>query len=79
MTKAQMIEKVNEIQELTELLTELKAEISSLEARSNEIDEEMSREEVFTDVGKVTSLSKEKAALTTQLEVLYNEWSELAE
>ena len=39
----------------------------------------MSREEVFTDVGKVTSLSKEKAALTTQLEVLYDEWSELAE
>ncbi|HCI84667.1 MAG TPA: ABC transporter [Lachnospiraceae bacterium] len=60
-------------------LKKLEAEISGLEARSNEIDEEMSREEVFTDVGKVTSLSKEKAALTTQLEVLYNEWSELAE
>ena len=43
-------------------LKKLEAEISGLEARSNEIDEEMSREEVFTDVGKVTSLSKEKAA-----------------
>ena len=31
-------------------LKKLEAEISGLEARSNEIDEEMSREEVFTDV-----------------------------
>ena len=43
MTKAQMIEKVNEIQELTELLTELKAEISSLE---DEIKAEMNAQAV---------------------------------
>lgn len=43
MTKAQIIEKVNEIQELTELLTELKAEISSLE---DEIKAEMNAQAV---------------------------------
>lgn len=60
-------------------LKKVEAEISELEKRDREIDEELTREEVFTKVDRVTELSKEKQAIAEKLEGLYDEWSELAE
>lgn len=60
-------------------LKKLEATISELESRSTEIDQELTREEVFTDIAKVTDLSKEKADIAEKLEGLYDQWSELAE
>lgn len=60
-------------------LKKVEDEIASLEGRDAEIDEEMSREEVFSDVTRVTELSKEKAGIAEKLEGLYDEWSSLAD
>lgn len=53
--------------------------IAKLEERDSQIDELMTKEEIFTDVGKCTELSKEKASIAEELEVLYERWAELAE
>lgn len=53
--------------------------IAKLEERDAQIDELMTKEEIFTDVGKCTELSKEKASIAEELEVLYERWAELAE
>ncbi|MDO4321625.1 MAG: ABC-F family ATP-binding cassette domain-containing protein [Lachnospiraceae bacterium] len=53
--------------------------ITALEERSSEIDDLMSREEIFTDVAKCMELSKEKADLLEELDVLYEKWTELSE
>lgn len=53
--------------------------ITKLEERDAQIDELMTKEEIFTDVGKCTELSKEKAAIAEELEALYEKWGELAE
>lgn len=60
-------------------LKKLEDEIASLEQRDALIDEEMAKEEVFTDVAKVTDLSREKDEISKKLEVLYDEWSSLEE
>ena len=52
--------------------------ITALEERSNEIDELMTHEEIFTDVSRCIELTKEKAALTEELEILYELWEELS-
>lgn len=52
--------------------------IEALEARDKEIDEQMTREEVFTDVQKCIELGQEKAELAQELEALYEKWEELS-
>ena len=53
--------------------------IHELEVRDSEIDELMTREEVFTDVAKCMELNNEKTAVTEELETLYEIWETLAE
>ena len=53
--------------------------ISVLEERDQEIDELMSREEIFTNSVKCQELSVEKANILEELEKLYELWEELAE
>lgn len=53
--------------------------IAALEERSSEIDALMTREEIFTDVAKCMELSKEKAAVTEELDGLYEVWEKLSE
>lgn len=51
--------------------------ITALETRSQEIDELMTREEVYTDVAKCLELSREKEDVSVELEKLYVRWEEL--
>ena len=60
-------------------LRKVEDEIAALEGRDAEIDEDMGKEEVFTDVARVTELSKEKEEIAGRLERLYDEWSSLAD
>ncbi|MBP3874019.1 MAG: ABC-F family ATP-binding cassette domain-containing protein [Lachnospiraceae bacterium] len=60
-------------------LRETEDEIASLEERGSIIDDQLSREEIFTDIGKVTELTTEKADIEKRLEALYDEWASLAE
>ena len=53
--------------------------ISELEDRDGEIDALMVQEEIFTNSVKCQELAKEKAAITEELEGLYEKWEELAE
>ncbi len=53
--------------------------ISSLEARSSEIDGLMTQEDIYTNSVKCQELAKEKADIETALEGLYEAWEELAE
>lgn len=54
-------------------------EISSLEARNEEIDDLLTKEEVYTDVPKLMELNKERKEIETRLEELLHLWEELAE
>ena len=49
-------------------LKKVENEITKLEARSSEIDERMTKEEVYTDVAECTKLSREKADLQEKIE-----------
>ena len=60
-------------------LKRVETRIEELETRDKEIDDLLTREEIFTDVAKVTELSKEKEALQNELESLYEEWETLSE
>jgi len=60
-------------------LKRVEGRIEELETRDKEIDELLTREEIFTNVAEVTKLSKEKEALQTELESLYEEWELLSE
>lgn len=60
-------------------LTKTENAIQELEERDRQIDTELSREEVFTDVAKCIELNKEKQTIAEQLEELYVRWEELAE
>ena len=53
--------------------------IAVLEQRSTEIDEAMTREEIYTSSVKCQELSKEKADIEAELETLYETWEALAE
>ena len=57
----------------------LEKRIEELETRDSEIDEEMSKPEVATNVAECVKLSKEKAEIAAELEELYEKWEELAE
>ncbi len=60
-------------------LKKCEEKIASLEARMQEIDEEMSDPAIGTQVLKLQDLAKEQAAINEQLEKLYEEWEVLAE
>ena len=60
-------------------LKKLENEIQSLEARNQEIDELLTREEVFTDPERLMELNKEKQETETRLEQLMEKWEEMAE
>ena len=60
-------------------LKKVESRIEELETRDKEIDELLAKEEVFTNVAEVTKLSKEKDAIQTELEGLYEEWETLSE
>ncbi len=53
--------------------------IHRLEVRDGEIDELLTRPEIYTDVAKLVELNQEKEKLTQELEELYAVWEELAE
>lgn len=54
-------------------------EISQLEARNEEIDVLLTKEEIFTDVSKLIELNNEKKSIDTRLEELLVQWELLAE
>ena len=60
-------------------LKKTETEIAELEAREQEIDNELAKEEIYTDVAKCLELNNEKMAVSTRLEELYEQWSVLAE
>lgn len=70
--QAQLRKKQNE-------LKKVESRIEELENRDKEIDAELEKKEVFTNVAEVTKLSKEKDAIQTELEELYEKWEELSE
>ncbi|MDD7740290.1 MAG: ABC-F family ATP-binding cassette domain-containing protein [Lachnospiraceae bacterium] len=53
--------------------------IEELENRDSQIDEEMSRPEIATSAAECVKRSKEKAAIASELEILYEKWETLAE
>lgn len=53
--------------------------ISELEERDAEIDELMTREEIYINSVKCQELSKEKSQIALELETLYERWESLAE
>ncbi len=60
-------------------LKKCETEIARLEERNTAIDEEMALPQNCTDLGKLSSLQKEKSANEAQLERLYPQWEELSE
>ena len=54
-------------------------EISTLETRNEEIDELLTKEEIFTDVPKLMELNNEKKQIEERLEELMVLWEELAD
>ena len=60
-------------------LKKTEATIEEMETRDSEIDEEMAKPEVATNVAECVRLSKEKAEIAQKLEELYEKWEELAE
>ena len=59
-------------------LKKVEARIEELETRDSEIDETMVLPDVCTNVAECTKLSREKAAISEELEELYEKWEELA-
>ena len=59
-------------------LKKVETRIEELETRDNEIDETMILPDICTNVAECAKLSKEKAAITEELEGLYEKWEELA-
>ena len=59
-------------------LKKTEAEIFELESRDNEINELLTKEEVYTDVAECLKLHKEQEALKARLEILYEQWEALA-
>ncbi len=53
--------------------------ITDLESQSQEIDTQMTREEVYTDPEKCQELAEEKSRITQELEALYETWENLLE
>ena len=53
--------------------------IEKLEARNSEIDELLTREDIYTNVEKLMELNKEKESIQSELEQLFERWEELSE
>nr|WP_317282022.1 ABC-F family ATP-binding cassette domain-containing protein [uncultured Sellimonas sp.] len=53
--------------------------IEKLETRNSEIDELMTREDVYSNSVRCQELAKEQASIASELEELYEKWEELAE
>lgn len=60
-------------------LLKTETQISDIEEKLLKLDEEMAQEEVATDVARLTKLSKERDALSEDLEKLYELWESLSE
>ena len=60
-------------------LKRVESQIEELEIRDKEIDELLTKEDIFTNVEEVTKLSTEKETLLAKLESLYEEWEQLSE
>lgn len=60
-------------------LKKTEEEIAKLEDRNTEIDEELTKEEVYSNSIECQKLSTERAANEARLEELYELWEELAE
>ncbi len=60
-------------------LKRVEARIEELENRDKEIDDLLTKEEIFTNIAEVTRLSKEKETLQNELESLYEDWEMLSE
>lgn len=60
-------------------LLKTETQISDIEEKLLKLDEEMAQEEVATDVARLTKLSKERDALSEDLERLYELWENLSE
>lgn len=59
-------------------LNRIEEEISLLEERNAEIDDLLTKEEVFTNVGKLVELHEEKKNVEASLEKLLEQWEQLA-
>ena len=59
-------------------LKKVETRIEELETRDKEIDDTMVLPDVCTNVAECTKLSREKAAISEELEELYEKWEELA-
>jgi len=55
------------------------AEIFELETRDAEIDELLTKEDIYTNVAECLKLHKEKESIANKLELLYEKWEELAQ
>ena len=60
-------------------LKKVEERIAQLEEREAEIDELMTREDIYTNSVKCQELANEKAKNAEELEMLYEKWEELAE
>lgn len=60
-------------------LKKCELQIAELEARSAEIDREMSTPAIGTQAARLQELSQEQAGISQKLELLYEEWEQLAE
>lgn len=67
------------LRKLSNDIKKLEDTIDKLEKRNEEIDELLTHEDVFTNVAKLMELNKEKSEIETQLEELFEKWSELNE
>ena len=59
-------------------LKKCEEKIEKLEARNQELDDEMAKPENATNVAKLQEISKEKASIEAELEELYEKWEELS-
>lgn len=67
------------LRKLSNDIKKLEDTIDKLEKRNEEINDLLTHEDVFTNVAKLMELNKEKSEIETQLEELFEKWSELNE
>lgn len=60
-------------------LAHIEDEIHLLETRDEEMNELLTKEEVYTNVEELMKLNREKKEISDKLEMLYEEWEKLAE
>ena len=74
MDNKQIFEMADELKAAKEHKKDLEAQVKDVNAR---IDELLAKEEVYSDLQKVTELTEEKAGIGAELEKLYEEWEQL--